>query len=44
MKEAILFMSVCKGFTGGAGETGEQSQKVWCCHTSTTKRMSPLSV
>lgn len=40
----LLFMSVCKGFAGGAGETGEQSQKVWCCDTPTTKRMSPLSV
>lgn len=35
---------VCKGFAGGAGETGEQSQKVWCCDTPTTERMSPLSV
>lgn len=43
MKYSLLLMSVCKGFAGGAGETGEQSQKVWCCDTPTAKRMSPLS-
>lgn len=44
IKYPLLCTTVCKGFAGGVGETGEQCQKVWRSDTPAAERMSPISV
>lgn len=44
LKKTKSLLYSIPGFAGGARETGEQCEEIWCCDPSTSERVSSVSV